>query len=753
MMRYLRYFVGIYLFLICISISSISNAASLSEKLPLDISRNVFNVVFTNPNGMPKRDVFLSDITISKVQNDGWAYGSYKGPQGLKYGWFNLNGVVLTNGLTVSSILSNEMVVKSYANVYANVYNNAPSITNALSEGVRVTAISNNISNRILCIYRLNNRNCLGWIPTSDLIKSSEVKEPLPGVSYIGKYESFNAEVSKNGDINGAATRPKKLEAFNIVLNSNKAGSNTAIAFRGYYNGAWEQWKSSGSVWSGKPGMAYPIEAIAAQLTGEWATKYDLYYRVHINSYGWSGWARNGEAAGSKGDNRMIDAMQVELVYKGEQHEHASNSFLTLMSSKIDAKIIGNITSITSRNNNQISVVGTCRYDTIPRYEAKVSIYVGGDKGDANAYRTETIAKFANNVDGWFGITCSGIQKVGNQVINIYGYNKYTGKDEKIYSGKHYINGNFNHKPQGTITSFYSPSANKITLTGKVYDMDDMNKDIELHVYIGNDLGGSDKFKVPANKEFSHTYTVKNVPGKQAYTVWAIDDYGPNQDNAIIARGTVDVKTTPVSPPPNPQPVTRTALRKAKAYATSSLNSVYGNEWVDKGDVVIVLEETVNAYKVRYPVSNGYKERWVSKNIFEEESVGNKITNALNWMDSNRNKKVGTGQCVALIKKYAELLGLNNPVANGNACDYATNPLQYGWTRVEGGVPQPGDILVYKGATYGHVAIYAGGNVSYHQNMAGKWIEKKTNWPYNNRWYSSAEKGNKYYWGYIRPNV
>lgn len=687
MMRYLRYFVGIYLFLICISIANISNAASLSEKLPLDISRNVFNVVFTNPNGMPKRDVFLSDITISKVQNDGWAYGSYKGPQGLKYGWFNLNGVVLTNGLTVSSILSNEMVVKSYANVYANVYNNAPSITNALSEGVRVTAISNNISNRILCIYRLNNRNCLGWIPTSDLIKSSEVKEPLPGVSYIGKYESFNAEVSKNGAINGAATRPKKLEAFNIVLNSNKAGSNTAIAFRGYYNGAWEQWKSSGSVWAGKPGMAYPIEAIAAQLTGEWATKYDLYYRVHINSYGWSGWARNGEAAGSKGDNRMIDAMQVELVYKGEQHEHASNSFLTLMSSKIDAKIIGNITSITSRNNNQISVVGTCRYDTIPRYEAKVSIYVGGDKGDANTYRTETIAKFANNIDGWFGITCSGIQKVGNQDVNIYGYNKYTGKDVKIYSGKVYINGNFNHSPEGTITSFYSPSDHQVYISGIVYDRDDMTRQVSVQVNIGPNASDSVSFNVAPNQTFSRTLSFPNVSGAHGFNIYAIDDYGPNRKDTILKSGTIEVKPIKVVPPPNPIPNT------------------------------------------------------------------GKITNALNWLDRNQKVKVGTGQCVALIKKYAELLGLNNPVANGNACDYATKSLQYGWTRVEGGVPQPGDILVYIGATYGHVAIYAGGNVSYHQNMAGKWIEKKTNWPYNNRWYSSAEKGNKYYWGYIRPNV
>ena len=74
-----------------------------------------------------------------------------------------------------------------------------------------------------------------------------------------------------------------------------------------------------------------------------------------------------------------------------------------------------------------------------------------------------------------------------------------------------------------------------------------------------------------------------------------------------------------------------------------------------------------------------------------------------------------------------------------------------GWSRVRGGTPQRGDILVYTGAKYGHVAIYAGGKTSYHQNMAGQYVEKKTNWPYNNSWYSKAENGTKSYWGYIRP--
>lgn len=151
--------------------------------------------------------------------------------------------------------------------------------------------------------------------------------------------------------------------------------------------------------------------------------------------------------------------------------------------------------------------------------------------------------------------------------------------------------------------------------------------------------------------------------------------------------------------------------------------------------------------------------RWI---LIPVEAPGNntsasnnsgKINNALSWVQNHVNQTVGTGQCVALIKAYSAQLGLNNPITNGNACDYATKPLQPGWTRVQGGVPQPGDILVYTGGKYGHVAICAGNNISFHQNMRGKFVEKKINWSYNHRWYSKAEKGYKSYWGYIRPSV
>ena len=126
------------------------------------------------------------------------------------------------------------------------------------------------------------------------------------------------------------------------------------------------------------------------------------------------------------------------------------------------------------------------------------------------------------------------------------------------------------------------------------------------------------------------------------------------------------------------------------------------------------------------------------------------VSQAMNYLDTLVGQQVGNGQCVALIQAYYRYLGV--ATVDGNACDYATNALPANWTRVKGGVPEPGDILVYTGAKYGHVAIYAGGTVAYHQNMGVTKVQKRTNWNYNTSWYSSTEGGTKSYWGYIRPN-
>lgn len=126
---------------------------------------------------------------------------------------------------------------------------------------------------------------------------------------------------------------------------------------------------------------------------------------------------------------------------------------------------------------------------------------------------------------------------------------------------------------------------------------------------------------------------------------------------------------------------------------------------------------------------------------------------ALSWVKSQVGKSLDSDgypsgqpyQCVDLIVLYYRYLGATSP--GGNGCDYAWNALPSGWTRVQGGTPQPGDILVYSGNSsnpYGHVAIYESDRSHYHQNFDTNPRVQQVTYRYNSL-------GNPY-WGYIRPN-
>ena len=60
----------------------------------------------------------------------------------------------------------------------------------------------------------------------------------------------------------------------------------------------------------------------------------------------------------------------------------------------------------------------------------------------------------------------------------------------------------------------------------------------------------------------------------------------------------------------------RTADNTVPAFHDPNLTDRRNGERVDRGDRVIVHQETDRAYRVTYPTSKGSKTRWVSKNIF-----------------------------------------------------------------------------------------------------------------------------------------
>lgn len=77
------------------------------------------------------------------------------------------------------------------------------------------------------------------------------------------------------------------MEALKVKLQNKKYGGNieyrTHIAQKG-----WQDWKKNGQT-AGTTGEKLAMEAVRLKLTGELAEHYDIYYRVHSQSYGWLG--------------------------------------------------------------------------------------------------------------------------------------------------------------------------------------------------------------------------------------------------------------------------------------------------------------------------------------------------------------------------------------------------------------------------------------------------------------------------------
>lgn len=135
---------------------------------------------------------------------------------------------------------------------------------------------------------------------------------------------TYSSHVQGNGWLNsvgnnstsGTVGEGRRIEALKMSLSNNLPGN---IEYQSHIQSlGWESnWKKNGQI-SGTTGKAKSIEALKIRLTGEAANKYDVYYRVHSQNFGWMNWAKNGEAAGTEGFSYRIEAYQVQLVPKGK---------------------------------------------------------------------------------------------------------------------------------------------------------------------------------------------------------------------------------------------------------------------------------------------------------------------------------------------------------------------------------------------------------------------------------------------------
>ena len=142
-------------------------------------------------------------------------------------------------------------------------------------------------------------------------------------VEYRTHVQSFGWQGWKyNGVMSGTSGKAKRLEGINIKL-TNKPYSGSIVYTTHVQSIGWQGNENNVNTWfrdgqmAGKSGRAKRLEAIRIALTGEMAEHYDVYYRVHAQTYGWLAWAKNGEAAGTAGLSKRLEGIQIVLVPKG----------------------------------------------------------------------------------------------------------------------------------------------------------------------------------------------------------------------------------------------------------------------------------------------------------------------------------------------------------------------------------------------------------------------------------------------------
>lgn len=145
----------------------------------------------------------------------------------------------------------------------------------------------------------------------------------VTNVTYRTHVQSYGWQGYRyNGKMSGTEGEAKRLEGIEIKLTNQQYTGNIiytthvqSYGWQGDINNK-NTWKINGAM-SGTSGQSKRLEAICIDLTGEMAENYDVYYRVHAQSYGWLGWAKNGAPAGTAGCAKRLEGIEICLVKKG----------------------------------------------------------------------------------------------------------------------------------------------------------------------------------------------------------------------------------------------------------------------------------------------------------------------------------------------------------------------------------------------------------------------------------------------------
>ncbi|MGP4149035.1 GBS Bsp-like repeat-containing protein [Streptococcus agalactiae] len=177
-----------------------------------------------------------------------------------------------------------------------------------------------------------------GTLGMSKRLEAYEVKFTLKGQSVltpiIPKEErpvlNYQVKVGQNGwqsnKLEGQMGESKALDGVKFTLSTLKYGD---ILYRTHV-----QDKGWGEILGSQTSKDYQgkrLEAIQLDLSGNLKQNYDIYYRAHVQDKGWMAWQKNNSVAGTVGESKRLEALEVKLVAKASDFSSQTNhSFLEM---------------------------------------------------------------------------------------------------------------------------------------------------------------------------------------------------------------------------------------------------------------------------------------------------------------------------------------------------------------------------------------------------------------------------------------
>lgn len=155
---------------------------------------------------------------------------------------------------------------------------------------------------KIMYQVHVQNKGWMNWVTDNEI--AGTTGESL-------RVEAVKIKLEKTNENSG---QPEEISEDEVSDEQTKElAEESHVEYRVHIrNKGWQSWKKDGEL-AGTTGEELQIEAIQIRLIGEITKEYEVYYKSHVADFGWLGLVKGEELSGTEGMSKRVEALMIGL--------------------------------------------------------------------------------------------------------------------------------------------------------------------------------------------------------------------------------------------------------------------------------------------------------------------------------------------------------------------------------------------------------------------------------------------------------